>query len=59
MFQTNKPLALFLVETLENLLQQFYTKFAWSEKLEAAKTTLKLLKIDIPKKDNRVFQQQN
>lgn len=51
MFQTNKPMAPFLVETLEDLLQGLYWKFVWPETLEGAKI---MSKLDISKRGNRV-----
>ena len=46
-FQTDKPVTLFLVETLEKLLRGFYAKFIEQDVLENAKTTTYLLKIDV------------
>lgn len=46
-------MAPYLVYTFEDLLQ-FYQKFVQPEILEGAKTTIKLLKIDMSKQENRV-----
>ena len=47
-------MAPFLVETLEQLLRQFYAKFIRRDILDEAKTTMKLLKIDLTARENRV-----
>ena len=51
-FQTDKPMAPFLVVTLENLLRSFYAKFVRKEVLLEAITTSQLLKIDINAQKN-------
>ena len=54
MFKTSKAMAPFLIESLEDLLQRFSGKFVRSEILEGAKITLKLMKMDMSKQENRV-----
>ena len=46
-FQTDKPMARFLVETLEELLHNFYANFSRLEVFANAKITTSLLKIDV------------
>lgn len=53
MFQTDKPMDPILLETLKDLLQQFYWKFVWPDIVEEPKT-LNLLKIDILVQESRV-----
>ena len=53
MFQTDKPMDPILLETLKDLLRQFYWKFVWPDILEEPKT-LNLLKIDILVQESRV-----
>ena len=51
-FQTDKPMAPFLEETLGSFLRSFYAKFVRKEVLLEAITTSQLLKIDINAQTN-------
>ena len=53
-FQTDKPMTPFLVETLEELLRGFYSKFIPPDILAYAKTTTSLLKIDVSNRANQL-----
>ena len=53
-FQTDKPMTPFLVETLEELLHDFYLKFIRPDILANAKTTTSLLKIDVSNHANQL-----
>lgn len=48
-------MTLFLIETLEDLLKEFCGKFVHPEIFEGAKTTLKLLIVDMSKQENIVY----
>ena len=48
-------MALFLIETLEDLLKEFCGEFVHPEIFEDAKTTLKLLIVDMSKQENIVY----
>ena len=54
LFQSGKPMAPFLVESLETLSRTFCRRFIRKEILDAALTTLKFIKIDISDKCNQV-----
>ena len=45
----------FLVETLEELLRDFYLKFIWPDILANVKTTTSLLKIDVSNRANQLL----
>ena len=51
LFQTGKPMAPFLIETLA---RKILWEVCLAEILEGAKTMLKLFEIDIPKQENKV-----
>ena len=52
LFQTGKPMAPFLIETLA---RKILWEVCLAEILEGAKTMLKLFEIDISKQENKVF----
>ena len=52
--QTDKPMTPFLVETLEEILRGFYSKFIPPDILANAKTTTSLLKIDVSNRANQL-----
>ena len=53
-FQTDKPVAGFLAETLEKLLSYFCSKFVKKDVMSKASTASKLIKIDLNDENNLV-----
>ena len=53
-FQTDKPMAEFLIVTLEQLLGYFCSKFVKKAVMSKASTTSKLIKIDLNDENNIV-----
>ena len=54
-FQTDKPMAAFLTETLEQLLRYFCSKFVKKDVMSKASTASKLIKIDLNDESNLVL----
>lgn len=50
-FQTDSPLVPFLVESLESMVQKFYSTFILSDKMEKTESTIKLVKPDVTDKN--------
>ena len=53
-FQTDRPMAVFLAETLEELLRLLCCKFLSEEVLATAKNAVSLIKIDVEDRSNHL-----
>lgn len=51
-FQTDRPMFSFLIAALDKLVRSFFTKLIKKNNLKNACTTLKLIRIDVTKKEN-------